>query len=308
MKTFNTKTLLFVSVLLIALAGSSVWAAPQGSPWGKEYFPNIKLVNQDGKTVHFYDDLIKDKVVAVNFIYTHCGDTCPAQTASLRQVYKLLADRMGKDIFFYSISIDPKHDTPKALKEYAARFKIAPNSGWSFLTGKEADTILLRKKLGLYRDGIDAKKLEDHNTSFLVGNESTGQWIKRSPFDEPQVLAALIGRSLSRAETDKKTELATYADAQKIPKMSKGEELFRARCDACHSLGSEDGLGPGLLNITAKRDRAWLTRWIKTPDKLLAEKDPIAMALFKQYKKVVMPNFRLSDADVEALIAYMEAP
>ena len=94
------------------LGGSAVWAAPKGSPWGKDYFPNVDLVNQDGKTLKFYDDLIKDKVVAINFIYTHCGDSCPAETASLKRVQALLGDSVGKDVFFYSISIDPDHDTP----------------------------------------------------------------------------------------------------------------------------------------------------------------------------------------------------
>ncbi len=92
-----------------------------------------------------------------------------------------------------------------------------------------------------------------------------------------------------------------------IPKISLGEDLFRSRCDSCHSLGNEDGLGPGLLSVTERRDRVWLARWLKTPDKLLAEKDPIALDLFNQYKKILMPNLRLSDADVEALINYMEA-
>jgi protein SCO1/2 len=265
------------------------------------------VVNQDGKTVRFYDDLIRDKVVAINFIYTHCGNSCPAETANLRQVYKLLADRMGKDIFFYSISIDPKHDIPKVLKEYAERFRIGSDSGWSFLTGTKADITLLRKKLGLFRDDVEADKLSEHNTSFLVGNESTGQWIKRSSFDEPKVLAWLLGRSLSHVKTDRKADLASYAQAQKIPKLSKGEDLFRSRCDSCHSLGNEDGLGPGLQGVTERRDRAWLTRWLKTPDKLLAEKDPIALDLFNRYKKILMPNLRLNDADVEALITYMEA-
>ncbi|MFA5923820.1 MAG: SCO family protein [Methylococcaceae bacterium] len=300
------RRLIFIGVML-TLWGSPAWAAPKGSPWGEGYFPNVKLVNQDGKTVRFYDDLIKDKVVVINFIYTHCGDTCPMQTANLRQVYKLLADRMGKDIFFYSISIDPKHDTPKVLKEYAERFKIGSDSGWSFLTGSKADTTLLRKTLGLFRDDVEASKLGEHNTSFLLGNESTGQWIKRSSFDEPKVLAWLLGRSLSYAKVDQKADLASYAGAKEIPKMSKGEDLFRSRCRSCHSLGNEGGLGPGLLGVTQRRDRTWLANWIKTPDKLLAEKDPLALDLFNRYKKIVMPNFRLSDADVEALITYMEA-
>jgi len=300
------KRLIFI-VAMLTLGGSPVWAAPKGALWGEKYFPNVELVNQDGKTVRFYDDMIKDKVVAINFIYTHCGDTCPTETASLRQVYKLLADRMGKDIFFYSISIDPEHDTPKVLKEYAERFKIGSGSGWSFLTGAKADTTLLRKKLGLFRDGIEANKLGEHNTSFLVGNESTGQWIKRSPFDEPKVLAWLLGRSLSHAKADQKTELASYAQAQKIPRISKGEDLFRSRCDSCHSLGAADGLGPGLQGVTQRRDRAWLARWLKMPDRMLEEKDPVATELFNRYRKLSMPNLRLTDAEIEALINYMEA-
>jgi protein SCO1/2 len=211
---------------------------------------------------------------------------------------------MGKDIFFYSISIDPKHDTPKVLKEYAEKFNAG--AGWLFLTGKTDDVTLLRQKLGLYRTGIDAAKLNEHKTSFMIGNDATGQWIKRSPFDKPQVLAGLVGRSISRAPDDKKENLADYSESSVIPKLSKGEDLFRARCESCHSLGTEEGIGPGLLNVTERRDRKWLARWIKTPDKLLAKKDPIAMALFKQYKKVIMPNFRLSDTEVEAVIKYME--
>jgi protein SCO1/2 len=298
--------LLFIGIILILGVGP-VWAAPKGSPWGADYFPNIELVNQDGKKVRFYDDLIKDKVVAINFIYTHCGDTCPAETASLRQVYKLLADRMGKDIFFYSISVDPKHDTPEVLKEYAERFKIKSDSGWSFLTGSEADTTQLRKKLGLFRNGVDANKLGEHNTSFMIGNESTGQWIKRNPFDEPRVLAGLLGRSISHSTMDQKTDLANYAESQILPKMSKGEDLFRSRCDSCHSLGNEDGLGPGLQAVTQKRDRAWLKQWIKEPDRMIAKKDPIAVALYTKYKKINMPNMRLQDSEVEALIAFLEA-
>ncbi|MFZ2172121.1 MAG: cytochrome c, partial [Methylococcaceae bacterium] len=86
-----------------------------------------------------------------------------------------------------------------------------------------------------------------------------------------------------------------------------GEDLFRSRCRSCHSLGNEYGLGPGLLDVTQRRDRAWLARWLKTPDKLLAGKDPIATDLYKRYNKLLMPNLRLNDAEVEALITYMEA-
>jgi protein SCO1/2 len=302
-----TITVLLVICIVLTLGSGPARAAPPGSQWGADYFPNIPLVTQDGKTVHFYDDLIKDKVVAINFIYTHCGDTCPLETAGLRQVQKLLGDRVGKDVFFYSISIDPEHDTPEALKEYADRFNVGP--GWMFLTGTKADTTLLRKRLGLYREEPGAKKLGEHNVSFMIGNEATGQWMKRSPFDEPKVLAWLLGRKLHNFKTATSSEqMVSYATAKQLPKISLGEDLFRSRCDSCHSLGTEDGLGPGLQGVTDRRDRVWLARWLKAPDRMLAEKDLIATGLFNRYKKLPMPNLRLTDSDVEALIKYMEKP
>lgn len=283
---------------------SPVWAAPKGSPWGQDYFPNIALTDQDGKKLKFYDDLIKDKVVAINFMYTHCGDSCPAETASLKRVQALLGDRVGKEIFFYSISIDPDHDTPKVLKDYAERFRVDP--GWRFLTGAKADTQLLRKKLGLYREDVAELKLNDHNVSFILGNESTGQWMKKTPFDEPQSLARLLGYTLSKNKSAYKSNSVSYSKAQKLPTLSKAEDIYKFRCSSCHSLGVEDGLGPGLQGVTKKRERAWLSRWLKEPDKMLAEKDPIAMELYERYQKIVMPNLRLSDSDVNALIEYLE--
>ena len=56
---------------------SKVATASSSSPWGKNYFPNTILITQDGEKVKFFDDLIKDKVVAINFIFTSCGNTCP---------------------------------------------------------------------------------------------------------------------------------------------------------------------------------------------------------------------------------------
>jgi len=294
---------LLISVMF-AFGVCPLWAAPKDSPWGGDYFPNVELTDQDGKKLKFYDDVIKDKVVAINFIYTHCGDSCPVETANLKRVYALLADRMGKDIFFYSISIDPGHDTPKALKEYSKRFKIG--SGWTFLTGKKEDTIILRQKLGLYNSEGE-KQLSDHNTNFIIGNESTGQWVKKTPYDEPMTLARALGYSLSKHKVMPGGKHPSYSQAKELPNISKAEEVYRFRCSSCHSLGTDSGLGPGLYGVTMQRDRAWLKRWLKEPDKLLAEKDPIAIDLYNRYNKVLMPNLRLSDSDVEGLIDYLDS-
>lgn len=114
----------FLLVLALFAASIPFWplqppqpvAEEAATPWGASYFPNIPLLTQDGEKVHFFDDLIRDKVVAINFIFTGCSDSCPVETARLRQVQKILGDRVGKDIFLYSISIDPYNDTPATLK------------------------------------------------------------------------------------------------------------------------------------------------------------------------------------------------
>jgi protein SCO1/2 len=262
----------------------------------------VELVTQDGKKVRFYDDLIKDKVFAINFIYTRCKDSCPLETAALKKVQKALGDLMGKDVFFYTISIDGDRDKPAELKEYAEKFKVGP--GWTFLTGRPEDVKLIRQKLGMYRDDGKAEKaLNEHNINILMANEHAGQWIKRSPFEETQALVRILG---TRLQSGHVAITPALQEAPKAPAQSNGETLFRSNCEACHSLGSEEGIGPGLEGVVAKRELAWLKKWIKEPDKMIAKKDPTAIALYKQYKEVIMPNFRLSDADVEGVIKYME--
>jgi protein SCO1 len=133
-------------VVLVAALGSP-GAARAANAWGADYFPNSLLTTQDGQVVHFYDDVLKGKNVAINLIYTRCTASCPLETAKLAQVQRLMKDRIGKDIFFYSISIDPKHDTPEVLKAYSKKFHAGP--GWTFLTGSKEDIREISKKLGL---------------------------------------------------------------------------------------------------------------------------------------------------------------
>src|SRR5436309_161724 len=104
----NCAAILFRTVLLSAAVVQL--AAVDNARWGANYFPNVILTTQDGARVRFYDDVIKGKIVVIDLIYTHCVDSCPLETARLAQVQRLLGDRVGKDIFFISISIDPTRD------------------------------------------------------------------------------------------------------------------------------------------------------------------------------------------------------
>jgi protein SCO1/2 len=267
-------------------------------------YPNVPLVNQDGETLHFYDDVLKGKVVTINFMFTSCGDACPLETAKLRDVQELLGDHVGKNVHMYSISIDPDRDTPEALKAYMEKFDVGP--GWQFLTGKIEDIDLIRKKLGMLNYGEE--ELSDHNINFIMGSDFTGRWVKRSPFDVPESLVAvLLGRRLQQSSLLASMEMPDYSKTAKLGASRPGEDMFQTRCMACHTIGHGDKSGPDLLNVVNNRERDWLARWIKEPDVMLKEKDPLATALYERYNKVMMPNLWLSDEEVSDLIDYIDA-
>lgn len=301
----SRETVLLLSLALLAAAPA---VSQQESRWGKDYFPNVPLKTHTGEEVRFFDDVIKDKVVAINFIYTSCPDSCPLETARLKEVQNILGDRVGKDVFFYSISIDPEVDTVPVLKAYAEKFRIGP--GWKFLTGKREDVELIGKKLGMYIAAIKDSS-NNHSLSLIIGNQKSGKWMKRSPFENPYYLATQIGSWLHNWKMPEPGQ-DTYANAPKLRKLSNGETLFRTRCSLCHSIGAGDventegDLGPDLLNVVQNRDRKWLSRWLAEPDKMLAEKDPLAVSLYVKYNEVPMPNLRLTSVDVEALIEFMD--
>ncbi len=298
------KGILAAVLSLVLLFVGFVWPGVvyAESRWGAEYFPNHPLVTHEGKTVRFFDDLIKDKIVVINFIYTSCPDTCPLETAQLTRVARIMGDRIGKDVFFYSISIDPEHDTPAVLKEYRKRF----SANWTFLTGDILQIAELRKKLGLYiaeiQDGSN-----NHNVSMIIGNQKTGRWMKRSPFENAYVLADQIGNWLNGWKSPQKS--ADYASAPKLRNLATGEELFRTRCTHCHTVNGNEqpgALGPDLMNITERREMFWLINWLRAPDQMIKNKDPIALALMKKYNNLAMPNMRLNQLEAGELLTYIK--
>jgi len=291
--------LLFTTLSLLGANSASA-----GAKRGVDYFTNTPLVNQDGETLRFYDDVIKGKVVSINFMFTSCGDSCPLETAKLRKVQQQLGEHAGKDVYMYSITVDPDRDTPAALKAYMQKFNIGP--GWQFLTGKKEDIDLIRKKLGMYTE--NEQELSDHQINFVLGNEATGQWLKRTPFDLPETLVSvLLGRlQQHKLALSATTARPSYAQSRALPPARPGEDLFNTRCTACHTIGQGDKLGPDLLGVVSKRDRQWLIRWLLEPDIMLKEKDPLAMALYTQYGNVPMPNVKLAPQQALDLIQFME--
>jgi hypothetical protein len=169
---------------------------------------------------------------------------------------------------------------------------------------------LLRRKLGLYIDEVN-KDPTDHNLSMIIGNQRSGRWMKRSPFENPYILANEIGSSLHNfKKMNKNQNLNRYdGDIPELRTLTQGESLFRTRCAVCHNIGQGDGLkrtGPNLLEVTERREAEWLRRWIQQPDVMLQEEDPIAMTLFTAYKQVLMPNMQLNDHEVSSVIEYLK--
>ena len=81
--------------------------------------------------------------------------------------------------------------------------------------------------------------------------------------------------------------------------------LFKSRCSDCHNLGRGNGLGPDLAGVTKRRSVDWLKRWIREPDKMIAEKDPVVTAMLNEYKGLAMPNLALSDTQVDEVLEYI---
>jgi len=149
------------------------------------YLPNVELVNQDGKTVHLYDDLLKDKIVLLDFIYTQCTETCSPLTQNLANVQELLGERVGGRISMVSVSVDPANDTPQALKAFADKFGVKP--GWNFLTGPADRLETVAQKLGGF-----TTNWQDHSTQIIIGNVPAGQWIKINGMTSPEIIARAV--------------------------------------------------------------------------------------------------------------------
>ncbi|WP_026355161.1 SCO family protein [Massilia niastensis] len=140
------------------------------------YLPNPVLVDQTGKSVRFYTDLLEGKVVVINMMYTVCTGICPLNTARLREVQAELGDRTGRDVHIYSLTLRPEVDSPEALAEYAERYDIGP--GWSFLTGRPRDIDLVRRKLGFYdTDPVADADISNHTGALRIGNVARDRWM-----------------------------------------------------------------------------------------------------------------------------------
>jgi protein SCO1 len=154
-----------------SLHGQEVPAEGVSVERSKMSIPDVPLLDQHGKQIRFYSDLVQGKVVAINFIYTTCTTICPVLGATFANVQDQMGDRSGKEFSLISVSVDPVTDTPERLKAWAAKFKARP--GWTLVTGKKPDIDRLLRSLG-----ASASQKEDHPPLVLMGNDPKGLWTR----------------------------------------------------------------------------------------------------------------------------------
>ncbi len=159
--------------------------APEPSAAAGRYFPDVPLIDQNGKTLRFYTDLLKGHIVVINTIFADCGGVCPILTERFAEVQAKLGDRVGRDVTLISITVDPVNDTPEKLSGYAKHVGAKP--GWHFLTGDKANIDTVLKRLGQYVDTREA-----HSNILIIGNEPTGLWKKAFGLAPPEQVLEIV--------------------------------------------------------------------------------------------------------------------
>jgi protein SCO1 len=170
-------------VALILAAPLLAQDTPQRPAAG--YFGDIELLNQDGKPMRLYSDVMKDKVVVINSFFASCSASCPVMSKSLAALQTRFADRLGRDLVLVSITVDPEHDTPAKLHAYAKKWQA--HQGWYFLTGSRENVDAALKKLGQYVAEPSA-----HMNVIVIGNERTGLWKKAFGLAPTEDLAKVV--------------------------------------------------------------------------------------------------------------------
>ena len=190
MKTKSTLLTICGLILMMLMATEGVAqschsATPPPAKPNKMVIPDVEVLDQHGIKLHFYTDLIKDKTVAINFIFTNCTTICPPLAATFARLQKEMGEKVGKDVHLISISVDPVTDTPERLKAWGAKFKAGP--GWTFVTGEKQEMDKLLNALG-----AAVSKREDHTPALIIGNDAKGVWTRTYGLAKiPQIMGVI---------------------------------------------------------------------------------------------------------------------
>ncbi len=158
-----------------------------------------ELVNQNGEQMKFKSEIIADRIIVMDFVYTSCTTVCPVLSAVFTQLQDRLGERLGKEVSLVSVSVDPNTDTPQRLKAYAAKHK-ARDEGWIWLTGRKTSVDEILISLGAYTPNF-----EDHPSMVLVGDGRTGQWARFYGFPSPNQIMAKVDEFVSARQVSAAT-------------------------------------------------------------------------------------------------------
>lgn len=161
-----------------AAAPADTGGAPQAKP---VKLSDTALVDQNGRAVRLLSDVLRDRIVVVNFIYTNCTDVCPMVSHTFSQLQDELGGMLDKQVQLVSVTVDPARDTPAVLKAYSAQH--GARAGWSWLTGTAANVTEALKGFGVYHPNF-----ENHSGVVLVGDPRSGKWTRVYETEDAQQL------------------------------------------------------------------------------------------------------------------------
>jgi protein SCO1 len=176
--------------LYSARTGAGVNQSATIGSWDRvRFLPDILVQTHEGNRVRFYEDLIRGKVALINFMFTTCTNQCPLATANLLKVQEALGSRVGRDVVMVSVTVDAYTDTPAVLERYARRYGAGP--GWYFVTGRQQDLDLIRRRLGVLDAAVDKTQ---HTGMLIYGNDATGQWAATPAQARPTTIVRSVTR------------------------------------------------------------------------------------------------------------------
>ena len=194
------KSILFGTLIVLFLTNVASAQQPDTAPTDStqsaahKYFTDTVLINQNGEKMRFYTDLLQGKTVIIDTFFSTCKTACLPMTQNLKRIQEAFGERLGKDVYILSVTVDSEMDTPAQLKAFADKFHALP--GWYFLTGTKENVDFVLRKLGQY---VDNK--QDHLTVFIIGNERTGLWKKAYGLATSDELIKVVNSVLNDKQT-----------------------------------------------------------------------------------------------------------
>ncbi len=208
MKRIHKITLILTLILMCMETSSAQDCCTKGKNVEKDAKTSIaqmvssqyELVDQDGNK-HLLGDIIKDKIVVMNFIFTSCKTICPPMGANFAALKEELGDRINENLIMLSVSIDPSTDTPQRLKAWQENFDSGDDNIWTMLTGDKKTVDQLLKDLEVFTPLID-----EHAPIIVMGSTNNGDWIRTNGLADPKVLAGKVIQHLDKAKEDFNTK------------------------------------------------------------------------------------------------------